>query len=347
MTLDEVASKAAVCIRKNIPFSAFALPSQSEFRLFINPSWPDGKGERFIISPWLTGFSEAFSIYNEVPGTNPSDISIETSAPAAEPESESTVRQEYIKKLGSLIEKLKVRGGKTVISRIICGDAGNIDIGDFIRRRFSRYVSTFRFAYFTPETGTWIGTSPEELLSYDSSRGRFSITSLAGTRRNGQHGEWDAKNIVEQSLVSRFIGDTLDECGLKHISKVCNDVDFYPVRHLCHRFFGQIESTQIPYLIEKLSPTPALCGYPRENAIEEISEVENFSRRCYGGYIGFQDSNSLILYVNLRCINMSQERYCIYAGGGITGASDPVAEWDETASKSETMTADIAASSRS
>jgi len=336
----EVLKNIVECIRQNIPFAAFALPSQGRMRLFANPSYPKGSGERFIISPWLGNFEDAICIYNEI--SSPLEcMRKDLHKSFFKPESISTSREDYLKKVNSLIEHLKIRGGKTVISRIITGDTDNLDLEKFIDLRFSRYKDTFKFAFYTPETGVWIGTSPEELLTFDAERERFSITSLAGTRHNSDIREWDAKNIFEQSMVSRYIGDTLNNLGIKYITKICNDVYFYPVRHLCHRFFGQVKADRIPELINKLSPTPALCGYPKETAIKEISETENFKRNCYGGYVGYENNKNLSLYVNLRCINISSDKYCIYAGGGITGASEAEREWDETASKAETMMEDL------
>lgn len=342
-TLDVVCAAAG----RNIPFAAFALPSEDNFRLFLNPSYPEGSGERFVICPWLGKFRDTLGIYNEVSPEEFATISVSFPECSVDPEKEATKRDEYIRRVSGLIEILKNRGNKTVISRIITGSADNIDLKKFISLRFRRYPGTFRFVYYTPETGLWTGTSPEELLTYDSARGRFSITALAGTRQDSDLSSWDLKNIVEQSIVGRFIGETLDKKGIKYISKVCSDVVFHPVRHLCHRYFGHISKNMVPELLDMLSPTPALCGYPRDESIKEIAMTEDFSRRCYGGYIGLDDRQNLCLYVNLRCINISKSGYCIYAGGGITGDSVAEKEWEETESKAETMIADLRESIRS
>lgn len=341
MKKDEILDCVVECTRKRIPFALFSLPGEETLRLFINPSFPEGTGERFIVAPWLSEFNDAFSIYNEV---TPAEISIHNESGYdgnTEIPQENTIRESYIEKLSELIVSLKEDGRKTVISRVICGDVNGLDLKKFINLRFSGYPATFRFVYYTPGTGLWVGTSPEELLSFNKNSGRFSISSLAGTKKADSASEWDAKNIVEQSLVSRFISDTLDSFGIKHISKVCNDVAFHPVVHRCHRFFGYLKEDMIPDLLDRLSPTPALCGYPRERAIEDIERIEHFKRGCYGGYIGYENNNTLILYVNLRSIVMSGKRYCIYAGGGITGASEASREWEETSGKAETMLADL------
>ena len=42
---------------------------------------------------------------------------------------------------------------------------------------------------------------------------------------------------------------------------------------------------------------------------------------------------NLYCYVNLRCAHIRNERYCLFAGGGITAHSQPLQEWDETEAK--------------
>ena len=328
------------CISHNIPFALFALPSEEDFRFFANPSFPAGGGECFIVSPWMGRFGERLKIFAELSAEKA--LSCERFFPEVEEsEKESTRKEDYTAKVGKLIEELKITHGKAVISRIITGDCSSLDIGEFIKRRFTRYPNTFRFLFFTPATGLWLGTSPEELLSYDSASQRFSIMSLAGTRKSDETADWDAKNIVEQSVVTRFIASVLDENGVKFIHKICGDVEFYPVKHLCHRFFGLMPEEKKASLLDSLSPTPALGGFPREEALKQIAGVEEFQRECYGGYIGLESNEKNVYFVNLRSIKLGKRRYIIYVGGGITGNSDPEPEFQETMSKSVTMLADL------
>ena len=47
--------------------------------------------------------------------------------------------------------------------------------------------------------------------------------------------------------------------------------------------------------------------------------------------------NTSSLYVNLRCMQIKQDKAYIYVGGGITKDSIPNKEWEETVAKSKTM----------
>ena len=53
----------------------------------------------------------------------------------------------------------------------------------------------------------------------------------------------------------------------------------------------------------------------------------------YAGFIGPVKSNELNLFVNIRCMKWMPESAFIYAGAGITAASDAEAEWMETENK--------------
>lgn len=232
---------------------------------------------------------------------------------------------------------MKLRGGKTVFSRTICGDSSAIDFEEFTAMQFSAFPKTFRFLYYTPLTGAWLGTSPEILLDFSNAGSSFRIMSLAGTRRISEKIPWDPKNIAEQGLVAHFIGGLLRGKGIKFRLDRCADVEYPPVCHICDIFSGKISPGKVTDLLDDLNPTPALGGYPTDIALHDIEELEPHPRRCYGGYVAVVDSSGLKAYVNLRCVNFSKKNYCIYVGGGITAASNPGNEWRETLNKTEIM----------
>ena len=69
-----------------------------------------------------------------------------------------------------------------------------------------------------------------------------------------------------------------------------------------------------------------------------IRETENYNREYYSGYLGTLDKKgNAELYVNLRCLQVFSNKTIIYAGGGITAGSNPLAEWEETELKSRNM----------
>ena len=99
------------------------------------------------------------------------------------------------------------------------------------------------------------------------------------------------------------------------------------VEHICTAISALIHSkapASPAELISELSPTPALSGYPRHEAII-----------CYGGAVGYLSPDHVSAYVNLRSGRLlsHKSRIALYAGGGITRDSIPAAEWDETSRK--------------
>ncbi len=202
------------------------------------------------------------------------------------------------------------------------------------------YPAAYVFYLSTPETGTWIGASPELLLRRDGDR--LYTVSLAGTRRAGSTGEWDDKNRREQQMVTDFICDTLKKFGL---SPECEPIDTQnagPVEHLLTRISAEIpdgfDLVKTQALVTALSPTPALCGLPREIARELIAQNEPFVRHLYGGCIGrIKSETDWSFFVNLRSALLSTRATWLFVGGGITALSDPVKEWEETELKSVTL----------
>jgi len=93
-------------------------------------------------------------------------------------------------------------------------------------------------------------------------------------------------------------------------------------------------------IIEKLHPTPAVCGFPKDLSQKFILENEGYNRSFYTGFLGelnFSDNKTSELYVNLRCMEIENQKVRFYIGCGITKDSDPEKEFFETVNKSVTM----------
>ena len=91
-------------------------------------------------------------------------------------------------------------------------------------------------------------------------------------------------------------------------------------------------------LIEKLHPTPAVCGVPITKAQTFIHEHEGYERKYYTGFLGEYGINDTTdLFVNLRCMEINEKAINIYVGCGITAESNPTNEYIETENKSLTM----------
>ena len=111
------------------------------------------------------------------------------------------------------------------------------------------------------------------------------------------------------------------------------------VKHLRSDFYFKINVTDIGKLIEKLHPTPAVCGIPKSDAYNFICENEAYDRKYYSGFAGPLNmcEEGTHLYVTLRCMQIDKCKCRLYAGGGLLADSEVYDEWLETEAKMDTM----------
>src|SRR5699024_6829835 len=103
----------------------------------------------------------------------------------------------------------------------------------------------------------------------------------------------DEKNLEEHGYVVQMIQNSISSC-CKDIQIPENPV-IYPLRNLQH-LYTPVKATlrngfTVFDIIQKLHPTPALGGLPREKALHFIREEEALDRGWYGAPIGWLDSN--------------------------------------------------------
>jgi isochorismate synthase len=198
-----------------------------------------------------------------------------------------------------------------------------------------KYPNTFVSLVSTPEHGTWMGASPELLMNVNQDH-ILRTMALAGTKPATS--DWTQKEIEEQEFVKHFIVKQFQEVGVQKFDVLGPKT--FTLGHLIHLktdFTVDLKSTvQSPELVgtsllHLLHPTPAVCGLPKQPALHFINQYESFDRSFYTGYLGptnIQDETSL--YVNLRCMQLLDDKAILYAGAGITRDSDPIKEWEET-----------------
>ena len=97
-------------------------------------------------------------------------------------------------------------------------------------------------------------------------------------------------------------------------------------------------------IIERLHPTPAVGGSPRDAALRFIRERENLDRGWYSGPIGWIGAESGEFAVALRSAVVSGTEALLFAGCGIVADSSPEQELAESELKLRSMKSAIAAS---
>lgn len=211
--------------------------------------------------------------------------------------------------------------------------------GAFIRA-CNRYPRMMIYLCHTPASGTWIGSTPEILLSGHDKE--WHTVALAGTmpmQNEVMPTDWSLKNQEEQECVARYLRQTLKKSSNKITEKGPYTARAGQLVHLKTDFYFLLKHTdKLGDLLQELHPTPAVCGLPKEDAFRFIATHEGYDRRYYSGFIGWLDpQGSTELYVNLRCMEIQADTATLYAGGGILASSEAEAEWEETGEKIKTI----------
>lgn len=226
---------------------------------------------------------------------------------------------------------------KAIFSRVIKHPLeGGHDWLDVIDRMCDKYLNTCVYLLGGNALGVWCGATPEVLLSGDEKK--LTTMALAGTKWKHPI-VWTDKEIHEQGLVRDYVSSILKPFDLEnYIMSPTATVEAGPVFHLCNYFSFGLSEKYWNSLIEKLHPTPAVGGLPLANALNLIQKHELHQRELYTGLIGLKSTESLKVFVNLRCMQLTGRNTYIYVGGGITADSDPASEWEETENKAKTLT---------
>lgn len=204
----------------------------------------------------------------------------------------------------------------------------NFNIATSFIQLLTKYNGAFRYLANTP-FGLWMGATPELLLQQENNQ--FSTVGLAGTKTDNR--AWTAKEKDEQAIVTQYIVNTLKSNGAENIST--SETYTFQAGHLQH-LKTDIAFQSEKLLVEKLHPTPAVCGLPLQNSKDFILKVEKNNRSLYSGFLGLQ-GNKAKYFVNLRCLQIFESHIDIHVGAGITLNSIPEDEWFETEAKSEVM----------
>lgn len=346
MLTTDIKKAIDTCVSLNIPFTVYSLPYSDTISFFANPSsleeskaYFDGR-EEFIVNFFNNDYPYTIGIQPEMTAIELLEASknFKTKvSPEISPWACDTGYLQYCSQAHQIIQELKRTGGKTVLSRVITGEMIKKS-SDIIEEYFNCNPNAFCYAYMTRETGCWLGATPEILYKYNFGDKYFETMSLAGTRLSSMHNEpWDYKNIEEHNYVTEYITKTLG--GLGFDVSVGNEetIQYGVIEHLCHRIKANFNGGNIVDLLNQLSPTPAVAGYPLEYALEDIMNFEVHPRYCYAGYVGVANQNGLQIYVNIRCVHFNAKCFCVYGGGGLTEQSNEDDEWQEVELKTSML----------
>ena len=223
----------------------------------------------------------------------------------------------------------------------------DFDVVETFNKLCIAYPNTLVSLVSSKESGTWIGATPELLVSIDQ-QARFKTVALAGTKRLDSAVDirsvaWTEKEIEEQAMVSRYIINCFKKIRLREYEEhgprtaVAGNL-----LHLRTEYEVDMAATNFPQLgsvmLKLLHPTSAVCGMPLLNAQNFLHIHEGYDREFYSGYLGpVNFRNESQVFVNLRCMQIHQHQATLYAGAGVTIDSIPEKEFEETEMKMDTL----------
>ena len=255
-------------------------------------------------------------------------------------------RERYLSLVKSCLDFIHRTGTrKIVLSRKEEVQISGLPVICILQSLLENYPDAFVYIWYHPTVGMWAGASPETLLSVE--KDQFKTMALAGTKRIKDHEElvWGQKEKEEQQIVTDYIKNELG--GLITKTAPAKTIKAGQVAHICTELEGTLtKGFGLMQLVNKLHPTPAVCGLPKEIARDFILKHEGYDRSFYTGFLGEinlksrgEKSASTHLFVNLRCMELFEDKAVLFVGGGITRNSNEEKEWEETVAKSSTMKA--------
>jgi anthranilate synthase component 1 len=196
-----------------------------------------------------------------------------------------------------------------------------------------------------------VGSSPECIVRVRD--GIASIRPIAGTRRRGENAEEDEKLRLEllEDPKERSEHLMLVDLARNDLGRVCvagsvrvprmMDVEhFSHVMHIVSDVVGQIDAAEVRpvEVLRSAFPAGTLSGAPKIEAIQRLSQLEEYTRSFYGGAVGYiEPDGDLDFCISIRCALKQEKRWFLQAGAGIVHASDPEREWIETDEKLQAL----------
>ncbi|MFN5516344.1 MAG: isochorismate synthase MenF [Cyanobacteriota bacterium] len=208
-----------------------------------------------------------------------------------------------------------------------------------LRRLRCHYPDCYLFSLGNPQGHSFVGASPERLLSVR--QGQLTIDALAGSAPRGNTPAADralaqalresAKEQREHQTVLGAILRQLEEQGLAPQCRPQQVLQLSNIQHLWTEIQAPLPADLHPLdLAALLHPTPAVAGVPRERACELIRRYETFDRGLYASPLGWLDAQgNCELRVGIRSALITGSRARLYAGAGIVRGSDPHQEQKE------------------
>ena len=241
------------------------------------------------------------------------------------------------------------RVSKVVLARTLdlLGRAG-ADPADVVLSLWHDNPGTHVYLFEPAPGSALVGAAPETVATV--SEGIFRATAVAGSISRGTAPE-EQEALALQLLESekdRVEHDIAVRDMVEHLRPLTEELtwDSEPhvltlsrIQHLETRIKARLRPDEhVLSALAALHPTPAVCGLPRDAALDFLRLEEPFDRGLYAGPVGWFDAaGDGVFAPALRSGVREDGRWRLFAGAGIVSGSDPDLEWEETRIKFEPM----------
>ena len=176
------------------------------------------------------------------------------------------------------------------------------------------------------------GASPEKLFSLKEKV--LQLEAIAGTEKIGFDMDTflrSDKNLREHNFVINYLIENLKFLNIRNYKKGEIKVKkFGNIAHLCTLISAEVNKICPFVLLEKLHPSPAVCGFPKEKALDYLDSLENFDRGNYASPFGWVDvEGNADFRVALRGARILNGEIEFIAGSGLVKGSICEKEIDE------------------
>lgn len=318
-------------IQKNSPFVLYRKPNEDLVRLLVQDHSNQNK---FLFHSFDSKTEKLISDAHPV-SISQNEFEFDFQLDLNATHKLNTVKKsDYEKLIQKTIESMQNSDlKKVVISRIIPKKNSDYNLVQSYKNLLLNQPNALVYLWHNPGEETWLGATPELLLSQKKSQ--IQTVSLAGTKL--PDAKWTAKEFEEQKIVTDYIVHSLHDLDRIEV-RGPETVQAGKFQHLKSYISAELSpEISVNELVEKLHPTPAVCGLPKKDAFDFIQKNEGYNRSYYTGYLGIVEKDSTEYFVNLRCAQLFENQIWVYVGGGITAESHPGREWEETELKSGTI----------
>lgn len=265
-------------------------------------------------------------------------------APAVEATRESASAREFEELVRAA--QVRIASGqvdKVALARRVTLTLGSAPrIGSLLRRLRTTATGAIRFAFRIGER-TFVGATPETLVERQGRRIRTE--ALAGTLAKSEPRTEralleSAKDQDEHRYVVEALRSALAPlCSHLEVAPEASIKELPQLLHLCTPIAGELsEAHHVLDLVERLHPTPAVCGSPKEEAFRFIVQHEAAPRGWYAAPFGWvNQTGDGHFVVGLRSALIHGRNVHLYAGAGVVRASEPKLEYEETELKLQSI----------